>query len=614
MVLYPIPARAVPRWPVRTEKKLEIPLQGVKPQAPIILVSPPPPAPLDSHPFAMPDSSPFPPPVSGGIKITTPVVSLFMARYRFLLSGVPLFLLVSTMPAKIRAQELPWLRAGQVRLDVAPSFWAWDSRFGMEVGPSGSIVETTEPLGLELDRQPLGSAPIPYLQDLEANLRDALQDQSFAVKLGDGHSIVEQSRLTLPLRLDLGVTDWLTLGAMVPFHRPRTEMDFFLDPDSANANVGLSPQLTNAAQVSQFVSAFQAVLDAGQEAAPNHPALLEARGYLMALGAAYSQASLFPVAGSEAGAELQARLDALRAELEAQGFTGVPGEVPLAGAYLNAEDFNSFLASRGMQAYPLEDWTHLWTLGDVELTVQARVLHHGFEADSSGARPKLRYQAGIGALVRLGTGSQADPNRFFDLDPADGQMDFEGSVFGLVEFGRWLGAWGRARYGVQQEGTVIRRIARPSQVLPEVYRRAPLNWTPGHYLDVEVNPRFYLTPEMTFGVRYHLWHKGYDTYTLGAIDPEVLQFLNLPSPSWLELETQQVLHEVAVSATYSTVAANRRGESSMPLLVRAVYYHPVAGSGGQTPKGGRLQIGLSLYRSLWGGNPQTEVPEGPQGR
>lgn len=517
------------------------------------------------------------------------------------------------MPARAWAQELPWLHAGQIRLDFAPTFWAWNSRFGLEQGPSGSMLERTEPLGMELDQRPLGSGPFPYLQRLEANLRDALRDQSFALKLGDGHSIVEQSRLTMPFQLELGVTDWLSIGAMVPFHRPRTEIDFFLDPDSTNANVGLSPQLTDAAQVAQFVNTFKAVLDAGEESAPNNPALLEARRYLTAVGAAYSQSSLFPVTGSEAGAELQERLDAIRVELEAQGFTGVPAEVPLAQGYLDEEALNAFLASPGMQAYRIEDWTHLWSLGDVEITAQARVLAHGFEPDSTGALPRLRYQAGVGALVRLGTGSQADPNRFFDLDPADGQMDLEGSVFGLVEFGRWVGAWGRARYGIQQEGSVVRRIAGPSQVLPEVYRRAPLNWTPGNYLELELNPRFYFTPEMTFGVRYHMWHKAHDTYSLGDIDPELLEALNLPSTTLLELETQQTLHEVAFSATYSTVAANRRGESPIPLMVRAAYYHPVAGSGGQTPNGGRLQIGLTLFRALWGGDPKPDLGEGPGG-
>lgn len=517
------------------------------------------------------------------------------------LSALALALLLGGLPAvSLSGQELPWLNGGQVRVDASPSFWAWDSRFGYRVSSSGSIIEETEPLGMELNQNPLGSEPFPYLQRLEGHLREVLQDEGYGLRLGAGYSVVEQSRLTFPVRLDVGVTDWLTVGAMAPFHRPRTEMDFLLEADSTNANVGLSPQLTAAGAVAGFVGDFQAVLDFIQETDPDNPNLQEASSYLNALGAAYSQGTLFPVTGTPAGAQLQARLDEIRTALEAQGFSGIPLEVPLAETYLDREGFDAFLASRGMQAFPLEDWTHLWSLGDVEVSADARVLRHGFETDSLGIRPGLRYQVGVGALLRLGTGGQADPNRFFDLDPADGQMDLEGSVFGLVEFGKWLGAWGRVRYGIQREGAVVRRIAGPSEILPSVFTRAPLNWTPGNYLDLQLNPHVYLTREMTFGLRYHLWHKGQDQYSLQPIDPELLEELDFPPTSLLEIETEQTLHELAFTATYSTLEANNRGETPIPMMIRATYFHPMAGSGGQTPKGGRLQLGLTLFRTIWG--------------
>ncbi|MFO8173399.1 MAG: hypothetical protein R6T96_03890 [Longimicrobiales bacterium] len=542
------------------------------------------------------------------------MVSLSMSRNRLLPAAALGLLLGASMAAPGVGQELPWLKGGQVRLDFAPSFWAWDSRFGLRTGPSGSLLEETEPLGMELNADPLGSDPIPYLEDLETHLRDALRDGTFDVRLGAGHSIVEQSRLTFPFRLDVGVTDWLTVGAMVPFHRPRTEIDFFLDPDSTNANVGLSPQLTSESLVARFVDDFQSVLDAAQAQTPGDPDLQEARGYLNALAAAYSQASLFPISGSNAGTQLQARLDYLRSRLEARGLSGIPQEVPLAQEYLDQEAFNAFLNSWGMRAYPLEDWTKLWSVGDIEITADARVLQRGFEPDSLGVLPALRYQLGVGALVRLGTGNQADPDRFFDLDPADGQTDMEGSVFGMMEFGRWVGAWGRFRYGIQQEGSVVRRIAGPSQVLPDVFRRAPLNWTPGDYLDLELSPRFYFTPEMTFGVRYRLWHKRHDSYGMQPIDSVMAEELDFPPTSLLELETQQTLHELAFTATYSTVAASARGETALPMMIRFAYFHPLAGSGGQTPKGGRLQVGLSLFRTFWGGDEARENEEGGEVR
>ena len=68
----------------------------------------------------------------------------------------------------------------------------------------------------------------------------------------------------------------------------------------------------------------------------------------------------------------------------------------------------------------------------------------------------------------------------------------------------------------------IRRIAAPGEVLPLWKRGAPLYRTPGNYLEVDLSPRYFLTPTMTFGLRYHLWSKGQDSYELQPLDPEAL--------------------------------------------------------------------------------------------
>jgi hypothetical protein len=106
---------------------------------------------------------------------------------------------------------------------------------------------------------------------------------------------------------------------------------------------------------------------------------------------------------------------------------------------------------------------------------------------------------------------------------------------------------------------------------------------------------------MSFALRYHFWGKGEDKHVLQDIDPEILDLLNYPDPALLNLETEEQLHEVGFGASYTTVDANRRGEARFPVIIRALYFHPFMGSGGQTPKGARLQVGLTLYRTIWGG-------------
>lgn len=533
------------------------------------------------------------------------------SRFRplgFSLALVSLFL--GPFDSELGGQELPWLPRGQVRLDFAPTFWTWDSRYGL--GPTGS--EEVELLAQDLTGNPLGSDILPDLAELEARLGRALGDPSYRVQLGVSQAYMDQSRLVFPLRLEVGVTDWLTVGAMAPLVRPRTEITFALDADSLTATDGTSPWVTDPSTVLHFLDGIRATLVEAQASHPGEQVVSDAQTYLDALTQAYSHGTFFPVLGSAPGAQLQERLDELRAGFAALGVTGMPQTVPLAERYLDEEEFESFLGGRFMRAFPLQDWTTRWTLGDVELTANVRLLRGGFEPDSLGNLSGLRYQVGGGMLVRLGTGNQEDPARFFDQDFGDGQLDLEGSVFGLVELGSHLGAWGQVRYGIQTEGEIYRRITEPSQSLPSFSRTTHLKWTPGDYLEVDLNPRVFLTPAMSFGVRYHLWSKGADSYTLGTVNLNYQDPAELPPAELLNEKTEQKLQEIGFSATFSTVEAHARGDASMPLYVRVTYLHPIAGSGGQTPKGGRFQAGLTIFKTFWGGRGSQEPPENPQGR
>jgi hypothetical protein len=115
-----------------------------------------------------------------------------------------------------------------------------------------------------------------------------------------------------------------------------------------------------------------------------------------------------------------------------------------------------------------------------------------------------------------------------------------------------------------------------------------------------LNPRLQLTEAMAVGFRYHLWSKGRDSYEIQPGAPEDL-LPGYPPTDLLEEETEQTLHEAGVSVVYSTLEAHRRGEASLPAHIRFTFFHPLAGSGGRTPRGGRMEAGLSLYRGLWGG-------------
>jgi len=476
-------------------------------------------------------------------------------------------------------------------------FWTWDTRYGLT--PDGK--EEVQPLGSDLTGNPLGSTILPDLSSLEGYLADALDEPGYRVSLGVSQAVVEQSRLVFPFRLELGITDWLTVGGMVPLVRPRVEMTFALDADSLTANEGTSPYLSDPAVVKTFLDGLQAAVEEALATHPEEAVVADAQAYLDALVFAYGHGTFFPVVGSASGVKLQERLDAFRQALSDLGVSGIPVQVPLAEGYLDTAAFQEFLGSRYMRAFPLEDWTTPWAIGDAEITVNARLLRRGFQPDSAGTLPSVRVQLGGGVLVRLGTGGQRDPARFFDQDTGDGQLDLEGNVFGLVELGSRIGAWGRVRYGIQTEGETYRRIAAPWNTLPNYSRTAPVRWTPGNYFELDLNPRIFLAPALSFGVRYHLWSKGEDSYSLGNVNPDLQDPSKLPPAELLNQETEQHLQELGFSATYSSLVPNGDRDPGRPLFVRLTYFHPMSGSGGRMPKGGRFEVGLTLFKSLWGG-------------
>jgi len=407
----------------------------------------------------------------------------------------------SFLPSPAGGQELPWVPAGMVRMDFAPDFWTWDSRYGIDVDGNDAV----ELLAMDLMGTPLGSGLLPDLSELEADLAIALADPSYRVNLGASQAFIDQSRLVFPFRVELGITDWLTIGGMAPLVRPRTELTFALSADSTSATDGISPWSANRTQVQGFLDSYRNILTNAQDAHGGEQAFQDARAYLDALNRAYTHDTFFPVEGSAPAVQLQQRFDDIKTALEGLGITGLPATVPVSAGYLTEEEFTGFLNDPKMRAFPLQDYTTPWALGDVEITANVRLLRRGFEPDSMGVLPSLRYQVGGGVLVRLGTGSQEDPARFFDTSVGDGQMDLEGNAFGLVELGSRFGAWGQVRYGIQQEGETFRRITHPSQPLADYDRTAPVKWTPGDYFELDLNPRYFLTPAMTFGLRYRFW-------------------------------------------------------------------------------------------------------------
>ncbi len=530
-----------------------------------------------------------------------------MRRSAALLAALAAALVVFVPPGSAQDHENPLVPGGSIRLWAEPTLERWDSRFGRRT-EDGMLVDEEEPLGFDLTGERLGTDRIPSLAPLEQAIGEAMGDPAFRLDLGASRLLLSRERTVVPFRLDVGVTDWLTVGAMVPLVRTQAEAEFAL---LGGGNVGLSPAGEEPERVEDFLrdlTAAAAAVSARaaeicQDRGADHPDCVEARALeseisslASLLETTYGSAPLFPIARSVAGQALLGRMAALEARAAALGVGGVPSSLPLAGGPLTTAELEALIEdpALGVNGDPLRTVRRLWTLGDVELSAAIRLLEGGALPGSAASADGFSYRVGGGLLVRLGTGQAEVASNFVDIGTGDAQTDVEGRIFATLGWGSRFALWTDGRYGVQSSRTIRRRIAPPEVVLAPAESLADVEWTPGDYLSLEVAPRLHVTEGVALSLRYSFWHKAEDTFEADPSDAPPAE------PSLLELETEQTRHMLGVGASYSTLAAVREGRYRLPLEARVRFLTSVAGSGGRTPRLSAVEAGLRVYWKIWG--------------
>jgi hypothetical protein len=514
-----------------------------------------------------------------------------------------------SVPARAASQERsgPILPTGMVRLDFGLSVHAWDRRFGERV-EGGTTIEEEEPLGRDFSSPTVGAGVFPGMAALEAALGLADPSGSFPLSMGATDVFLSQERFSIPLRIDIGVLPWLSVGAKVPFSRRRTEI--FVGVDGTGANSGVSPTLTNPTQVSDFLGSIRVATEALAAAAQgicatqgsSSGACSEAQGlfndaeaFRTSLSGAYTISPAFPLMGTDAANALIDKLGALGQGATQIGVPGFPTSLPLATTALDAESLQTIITDESgtIQGVALEDWRSPWEMGDVEVFANARVLGRSVDRAPSEGR-QLRYELGIGLLARLGTGVVDSADNFIDLGTGDGTTDVEGRVWLNVRRGSRLGLWADVRYGVQGTTALVRRVSAADQPLAPVASKAVVNWTPGSYLRAELVPRLHLTEELALTLSLSHTQKNADEYAFTAAPPS-----SAPDVSVLALETEESLTQLGFGLTFSSLGS----PSGRRMEVRFQVANPISGSGGRLPKGTRITMGLRLFKRFWGGEP-----------
>lgn len=497
--------------------------------------------------------------------------------------------------------------AGQLSIEVLPSFQMWNHRFGVH-DEGGQRVTGSEPLGFDLER-----TPILPIHDLEHSLRAALADPSLTLVLGSARALVSRERTRVSFGMALGVFDWLTIGADVPLVKARTEIAFDFRTLSG-ANLGTNPRLVGDGRVTTFLEALDASRTAlqtrvsqqcpGTECDELTDLLDRYATFAGGLATAYVDSPVFLTRESAGGIAIEQRLSSFRTEVD-QRTPGVamPGAAPLAVAPLSQSSLAQLLTSPTagfLLVNPLDTDAGLWQLGDIGVSASFRLLESALR-DSTGAAAPFWYQVGGQLMVRLPTGLVDHPDVPLDIGSGDGQLDLE--VSGFMDL-RWkrTGLRGEARYGVQRPTDLVRRVAPPDVVMAPLATRTLVRWTPGNYMEIELAPRWHMTNEFAVGALYRRASREQDSYRLltPAVSPSA-------SASDLERETKGTLHEVGLGLAFSTLTTWREGRTHWPFSAHMAVRGAVSGGGGAVPDGIRMEASVRIFWRLWGSDPEPEL-------
>ena len=505
----------------------------------------------------------------------------------------------------------PLLPAGTLRLDATPIFTFWDSRFGERM-ENGVLIEEEEPLGFDFSDDAAGTRLFPSLERLQEAL-DAVIPGGERLRFGRTNVLLSQSEVRVPIRLDFGVTDWLSVGVTVPFTKRRSEVAFSVDSESAN--MGRTPLSSAPALVADFLNRLgnavaaltQLASDTCQAQGAGSPTCLEAESllsdgalFLSAMNDAYLGNGVFPLAGSSLGDALAQRVAALGQAFGGLGVVGFPSSIPLATTPITAEAFQDMISAPGLgvEGDPLALFQSDWEIGDVEVSGHVRLLEGSTGSDPENPYDGLSYQVGAGALFRLGTGTADLDQNFIDLGSGQGHTDLELQGFAGLRLGRRLGAWLDLRYGIQGTTELFRRAEAPDRGFAVLASRTPVRWTPGNYFEARITPRLQITDVIALALDLRHFSKARDSYERLTL-PDSLNVQPGGDPALLELETAESVQEFGFGLVYSTLQARRAGKTDTAVEMSLLFRSAVSGSGGRTPKKSRVQVGIRLFRSFW---------------
>jgi hypothetical protein len=137
-------------------------------------------------------------------------------------------------------------------------------------------------------------------------------------------------------------------------------------------------------------------------------------------------------------------------------------------------------------------------------------------------------------------------------------------------------------------------------ILPPAWTIQEVERTLGNIIQLEVSPRYAVSPYLMVGGRYRFSSKAADEYrglytipglVTGGSDATL-------DASVLGVGSERVEHQLAASISFSTVALARTGNARWPMELTYVHMRSVAGTGRMHAWVGD-QVGLRVYTERW---------------
>lgn len=480
---------------------------------------------------------------------------------------------------------------------------AW-TRFDEVYDAAADSANHLHPLGQSFSASQLGVRQFPGLATAENALRTLTGAPNLSLNLGQSLATANTRIVTTPLMLQYGVTDRLTIGAMVPVVQTHSTVFVELNPRSlgtpATINAGPNPVRSNNAAAIQANTALLAQLKSAHDSLTDfvarcqqsncgslsdaNQALATTDAYLAAVKTVYgtdSQASLFAPFGT-AQAQIVANLGTLQNTINglfgSNYFTfGPPAAANGIAAQFQLQQLAT--ANPGVAFDSLGSPDRIG-IGDVEVSARFKLLD-GFADTTRG----MNLRATLLGVARIGTGRPPTGTVPFEVGTGTGQTSADAGAIVDVRFGRRVMATVGAQYTSYFTSSDVARLPNSDYALFPLDVPIAGSWREGDALQVEATPRISLTDYFTFFGAYTFRHQAASKYTS-------------PDAPVLPLFAATTEQRAGLGFGYSTVTRYVRGRSFLPIELSFTHLETLTATGGLVPKYGRDQIELRIYYRL----------------